>query len=107
MQQEQPRYPFRDSSLYQRQDHSPLCNTTEVSSTVDWTRTEANAYHHMAMVAKKRKRVEQQPLIRVYQGGAMETGMTHVGLFDMAVVRTGLRAKGWVIETLNIKKIRE
>ena len=37
----------------------------------------------------------------------METGMTQVGLFDIALETVGLRTKGWTVETLNIKQIRE
>ena len=37
----------------------------------------------------------------------MVTGMTHVGMFELALTKVGLRRMGWTIETLNIKQIRE
>ena len=73
-----------------------------------------NMFNHMAVALRKRKRGgttnpcdPRKPLIRVYTGGAMNIGQTHVGLFDTALENAGLLEKGWTIERLSIKNIRE
>lgn len=37
----------------------------------------------------------------------MATGQTHVGLFDIAMEDAGLLEKGWIIERMSIKDVRE
>ena len=73
-----------------------------------------NMFNHMAVALRKRKRGgttnpcdPRKPLIRVYTGGAMNIGQTHVGLFDTALENAGLLEKGWTIERLSSKNIRE
>ena len=73
---------------------SPTLNTTIDGYNGPFKYNTRNAIYQIAAASRKRMRDDYQPLIRIYTGGAMATGQTHVGLFDIAMEETGLLEKG-------------
>ena len=88
---------------------SPLSNIPLVhgSYVPNFAFRQEHMFKHMTQTLRKRKREDIKPLIRIYIGGAMTCGQTHIGLFDTAMENVGMLEKGWTIERLSIKDIRE